>query len=69
MLNIQIDNPELEQYLKQAYGENSQSIARVFAEFVQQQRIKQDIGVSIEQLEAGEGVRRVVYKRFIYRIV
>ncbi len=56
MLNIQIDNPELEQSLKQTYGEDSQSIARAFAEFVQQQRIKQDIGVSIEQLEAGEGI-------------
>ena len=56
MLNIQIDNPELEQSLKQTYGENSQSIARAFAEFVQQQKIKQDVGVSIEQLVAGEGI-------------
>lgn len=56
MLNIQIDNPELEQSLKQTYGENSQSIVRAFAEFVQQQKIKQDIGVSIEQLETGQGI-------------
>ncbi len=56
MLNIQIDNPELEQSLKQTYGENSQSIARAFAEFVQQQKIKQDVGVSIEQLVAGQGI-------------
>ena len=56
MLNIHIDNPELERSIKQTYGEDSNSIARAFAEFIHQQRIKQDIGVSIEQLDAGEGI-------------
>lgn len=56
MLNIQIDNPELEQSIKQAYGSDSNSIARAFTEFVQQQKIRQDIKVSIEQFDAGEGV-------------
>lgn len=56
MLNIQIDNPELERNIRQTYGEDTRSLAKAFAEFVQQQRIKQDIGVSIEQLDAGEGV-------------
>jgi hypothetical protein len=56
MLNIEIDNPELEESLKQLFGNNQQSIARAFAEFVQQRKIKQDIGVSIAQLEAGEGL-------------
>ncbi len=56
MLNIEIDNPELEENLKQLFGNNQQSIARAFAEFVQQRKIKQDIGVSITQLEAGEGL-------------
>ena len=55
MLNIEIDNPELEENLKQLFGNNQQSIARAFAEFVQQRNIKQDIGVSIAQLDAGEG--------------
>jgi len=56
MLNIEIDNPELEESLKQLFGNNQQSIARAFAEFVHQRKIKQDIGVSIAQLEAGEGL-------------
>lgn len=56
MLNIEIDNPELEENLKQLFGTNQQSIARAFADFVQQRKIKQDIGVSITQLDAGEGV-------------
>lgn len=56
MLNIRIDNPELERSIKQTYGDDSGSLAKAFAEFVRQQRIKQDIGVSIEQLDAGEGI-------------
>lgn len=54
MLNIEIDNPELEESLKQLYGNNQQSIASAFADFVQQRKIKQDIGVSIAQLATGE---------------
>ncbi len=56
MLNIHIDNPELEKSLKQTYGDDSQSIANAFLKFVQQEKIKRDIGISIEQLDAGEGV-------------
>lgn len=56
MLNIHIDNPELEQSIKQAYGEDTKSIANAFFEFIQQQKIKQDIGISIEQLDAGESI-------------
>ncbi len=56
MLSIQIDNPELEKNIKQAYGDDTRSIARAFVEFIQQQKIKQDIGISIEQLESGEGI-------------
>lgn len=54
MLNIEINNPELEASLQQLFGNNQQSIASAFAEFVQQRKIKQDIGVSIAQLDAGE---------------
>ena len=54
MLNIRIDDPELEQSLKQIFGEDTRSIARAFSRFIQQQKIQQDISVSIEQLEAGE---------------
>ena len=56
MLNIQIDNPELERTIKQTYGENSQSIAKAFFDFIQQQKIKQDINISIQQLEQGESI-------------
>ena len=54
MLNIHIDDPELEQSLKQAFGEDVHAIARAFSRFIRQQKIQQDISVSIEQLEAGE---------------
>ena len=56
MLNIQIDNPELEKSIKQTYGEDISAMANAFSEFIQQQQIRQDIGVSIQQLEAGEGI-------------
>ena len=56
MLNIQIDNPELEQTLKQTYGNNANIIAEEFCRFLQQQRIRQDISISIEQLDAGHGI-------------
>lgn len=56
MLNIRIDNPELEQNIKQCFGDDQQSIVNAFLKFVQQEKIKRDIGISIEQLEAGEGV-------------
>ncbi len=56
MLHIEIDNPELEKSIKQTYGENSSSIAKAFADFIQQQKIRQDIGVSVAQLDAGEGI-------------
>ncbi|MGR9117533.1 MAG: hypothetical protein ACU85E_17445 [Gammaproteobacteria bacterium] len=56
MLNIEIDNPELEANLKQLFGNNQQSIARAFAKFVLQQKIKQDVEMSIKPLDAGEGL-------------
>ncbi len=54
MLNIEINNPELEENLKQLYGNNKQSLVTAFADFVQQRKIKQDIDISISQLDAGE---------------
>ena len=56
MLNIEINNPELEESLKQPYGNNKQSLVTAFADFVQQRKIKQDIGISISQLDAGEAM-------------
>jgi len=51
MLNIQIDNPELEEDIRETYGNDTRSIANAFAEFM-----KRDISVSIQQLDAGEGI-------------
>jgi hypothetical protein len=56
MLNIEINNPELEESLKQLYGNNKQSLVTAFADFIQQRKIKQDIGISISQLDAGEAL-------------
>ena len=56
MLNIEIDNPELEENLKQLYGNNKLSIANAFADFVLQHKIKQDIEVSISHIDAGEAL-------------
>ncbi|MCF6286717.1 MAG: hypothetical protein L3K26_16215 [Candidatus Hydrogenedentes bacterium] len=56
MLNIQIDNPELEESIQQCYGDDFESIAKAFFAFIQQERIKRDIGVSITQLDSGEGI-------------
>jgi hypothetical protein len=56
MLNITIDNSELEDSLKQTYGNSEHAIASAFAEFIQHQQLKQDIGISIRQLDAGESI-------------
>ena len=55
MLNIRIDNPEIEKSIKQTYGEDSNTIAKAFFEFIKQQRNRQDIGISIQELESGKG--------------
>lgn len=56
MLSITIDDSELESSLKQLFGDNDQAIATAFGEFLKQQQIKQEVGVAIEQLDAGQGV-------------
>lgn len=56
MLNIQIDNPELEGCIVERYGGDMDSLARAFSDFLHHERVKQDIGVSIAQLDAGGGV-------------
>ncbi|MBX3180523.1 MAG: hypothetical protein KF886_24510 [Candidatus Hydrogenedentes bacterium] len=56
MLNIQIDNPELERCIEERYGGDMDSLARAFSVFLHHERVKQDIGVSIAQLDAGEGI-------------
>lgn len=54
MLNIRIDNPELEKNLKQYFGDDSQTFANAFLKFLQQEKIKRYVSISIKQLDAGE---------------
>ena len=56
MLNIQIDDPDLEKSIRQAYGDNTQSIARAFAAFIQHEQLKDDVRISIQQLDSGEAI-------------
>jgi len=56
MLNIKIDNPELERNIKQTFGDDVQSLSRAFAEFVKQKQVRQDIEISIKQLDDGEAI-------------
>ena len=56
MLNIQIDDPELEKSIRKTYGDNTQSIARAFAAFIQQEQLKDDVRVSVQQLDNGEAI-------------
>ncbi|MGD0958729.1 MAG: hypothetical protein ABSB19_02855 [Methylomonas sp.] len=55
MLQIEIDNPELELELKQVYGNNPRLTEKAFADFVSQNKIRDDINISIMQLDSGEG--------------
>ncbi len=56
MLNIEIDNPEIENSIKQLYGENTVTITNAFVEFIKQQKNKYDIGISIKELDQGESI-------------
>ncbi|MCA1928817.1 hypothetical protein [Rheinheimera sp.] len=57
MLSIQIDNPELEAELKQAFGSNPQSVVKAFADFVQARRLADDIQTSIAELEQDKALK------------
>jgi hypothetical protein len=56
MLTIQINNDELEQDILQTYGNNMQSITDAFAQFIKQQRIKNDVIISKKQAINGDVV-------------
>lgn len=53
MLTIQIDNPEIEQDLKRAYGEDSATLSQLFAEFLLEKRVKSDLEQSLHDIEKG----------------
>lgn len=56
MLSIQIDNPELERCIHERFGGNPDLVAQAFSDFLRQDQIRHDVKVSIDQLEAGEGI-------------
>ncbi|MGZ8947516.1 MAG: hypothetical protein ACXW1W_19090 [Methylococcaceae bacterium] len=56
MINITIDNPDIEHILQQTYGNNHSRLIKEFSQFVQFTKIKDDISISIQQLERGESV-------------
>jgi len=47
MLNITIEDSLLESNLKQAFGEDTQSITKAFSEFIQNYKTKQDKSTDI----------------------
>jgi hypothetical protein len=57
MINITIDNPDIEQTLQQTYGNNHSRLIKEFSQFIQSAKIKDDIGISIQQLEQGKSVK------------
>jgi len=57
MINITIDNPDIEQILQQTYGNNHSRLIKEFSQFVRATKIKDDISISIQQLEQGECVK------------
>ena len=57
MLNIQIDNSELEKAIHQNYGTNTNALAQDFASFLLSKTIKNDIKISITQLNQGDGLQ------------
>ena len=54
MLNLQINDPELEDNLLQIYGNNKQSIIDAFSQFLQQQKIINDVIISKKQIISGD---------------
>lgn len=53
MLSIQIDNPELGKSIKHVFGDNENVIGSAFVEFIQLQKVKQDVAISIKQIDSG----------------
>lgn len=57
MINITIDNPDIEQILEQTYGNNHNRLIKEFSQFIQSKKTQDDIDISIQQLERGEGMK------------
>jgi len=56
MLKFQIDNSELEETIHKEFGDNTDNLVREFVSFLKEKQIKEDVSVSIEQLNQGKGI-------------
>ena len=56
MLNIQINNPELEDSIQQTFGDDTALLAQAFSHFIRHYKIRQDIEISGRQLDKGEAI-------------
>lgn len=56
MLSIQINNPELENFIQTEYKGNNDSLLNSFIEFLKFQKIKSDVNISIEELDSDDVV-------------
>ncbi|MBL7005174.1 MAG: hypothetical protein ISR69_14240 [Gammaproteobacteria bacterium] len=56
MINIEINNAELEQCIKKEFGNDTQSLANTFSDFIKDRQIKNDIHISIQQIENGQSI-------------
>lgn len=54
MLNIKIDNPEIEDFIVEKYGGSTDSLMRAFIEYIQTEKIREDVRVSEEEFEKGD---------------
>lgn len=56
MLSIQLNNPELERFIQDEYRGDDNTLMRQFVEFLQFQKIKNEVKTSIEELDRDEFV-------------
>ena len=56
MMNISINNPDIESIIQETYGNNHNRLIEEFSQFIQTVKIKDEINVSIQQLEENKGI-------------
>lgn len=54
MLSIQLNNPELENFIQNEYRGDENSLMNQFVEFLRFQKIKSEVTTSIEELDRDE---------------
>jgi len=56
MLKFQIDDSELEETIQNNFGNNTDRLVQEFISFIREKKIKEDVSVSVEQLNQGKGI-------------